>query len=131
MTTKNPWKSKYLDLEFSWTETLFKIIHWCFRYDQVLALKLQSSLVPHRSRGKSAFFSYGYNRNTWFEGKTIINFREELPCSLYNVTEPWQSSNIFLKERLTKCHYDLKFCNKRNFQQITYANYHHETSYSF
>ena len=38
---------------------------------------------------------------------------------------------IFFKERLTKCHYDLKFCNKRNFQQITYANYHHETSYSF
>ena len=33
------------------------------------------SLVPHCIWGKRAFFSYGYNRNTWFEAKTIIYFR--------------------------------------------------------
>ena len=37
-------------------ESITQIIHRCFRYDQLLPLKMQSSLVPHCFWGKSAFF---------------------------------------------------------------------------
>ena len=50
--TKYPFRKEY---KFS-RESIAQIIHRCFRYDQLLPLKMQSSLVPHCFWGKSAFF---------------------------------------------------------------------------
>ena len=37
---------------------------------------------------------------------------------------------IFVSEKLRKCHHDLKFFNERNFHQVSLKNYHHQTSNS-
>ena len=49
---KYPFRKEY---EFS-RECITQITHQCFRYDKLLPLKMQSSLVPHCFWGKSAFF---------------------------------------------------------------------------
>ena len=49
---KYPCREEY---EFS-RESITQIIHRCYRYDHLLPLKMQSSLVPHCFWGKSAFF---------------------------------------------------------------------------
>ena len=49
---KYPFRKEY---KFS-RESITQIIHRCFQYDQLLPLKMQSSLVPHCFWGKSAFF---------------------------------------------------------------------------
>ena len=59
-----PFRKEY---EFS-RDSITQIIHLCFRFDQLLPLKLQSSLAPHCFWDKRTFFSYDYNRNTWFHG---------------------------------------------------------------
>ena len=49
---KYPFRKEY---GFS-RESITQITHQGFRYDQLLPLKMQSSLVPYCFRGKSAFF---------------------------------------------------------------------------
>ena len=49
---KYPFRKEY---EFS-RECITQITHQCFRYDKLLPLKMQSSLVPHCFWGKSALF---------------------------------------------------------------------------
>ena len=49
---KYPFRKEYV---FS-RESITQITHQGFRYNQLLPLKMQSSLVPYCFRGKSAFF---------------------------------------------------------------------------
>ena len=103
-------------------ESIAQIIHLSFRFDQLLPLKLQNSLVPHCFRGKSAFF---YNNvvvmvtieTPGFKRKRLLTLDKNFLVPSTISLNPGNNYAIVITidHDHDHDHHDLKFCNKRNF----------------
>ena len=113
---KYPFRKEY---ELS-RESITQIIHLSFRYDQLLPLKLQNSLVPHCFWGKSAFF---YNNmvamvtieTPGFKWKRLLTLDTNFLVPSTILLNHGNNYTIVITIDHDHDHHDLKFCNKRNF----------------
>ena len=113
---KYPFRKEY---ELSW-ESIAQIIYLSFRYDQLLPLKLQNSLVPHSFWGKSAFFHNNMVamvtiETPGFKRKRLLTLDKNFLVPSTILLNHANNYAIVITIDHDHDHHDLKFCNKRNF----------------